>query len=67
MHMDVTRILPPREKEGEQVATGVRLPKTLLDRLDEIGESENYSRNEVILHFLKWALEEYEAEKKPKR
>lgn len=65
--MDVTRILPPRDKESETVGTGVRLPKSLLARLDEIADDENYSRNEVIAHFLKWALEQYETEKKPKR
>lgn len=65
--VDVTRILPPREKEGEQMATGIRVPKALLERLDEIADAENYSRNEVIAHFLKWAVEQYEAEKKPRK
>lgn len=65
-------VLPPREKDGKQVNSGIRMPEDLLGRLQEIADAENYSRNEVIVYFLKWAVKAYEAEreedsKKPKR
>lgn len=60
-------VLPPREKEGKRVNTGVSLPEDLLRRLDEVAELENYSRNEVVMHFLRWALVEYEKEKRSKK
>jgi hypothetical protein len=56
-------VLPPREKEGKQTQTGVRMPEALLQRLQEVADAENYSRNEVIVYFLKWALGAYEADK----
>lgn len=53
-------VLPPKT---ELSSTGIRVPKALLKRLEEIAGMEDYSRNEVILYFLEWALKEYEKEK----
>lgn len=63
----VSRILPPKDPEGELVATSLRIPEALVKRLDVVAKESSYSRTEVILHFLRWALQEYEAEKRPKK
>jgi hypothetical protein len=60
-------VLPPREKEGKQVNTGIRMSEDLLQRLQEVAAAENYSRNEVIAYFLRWALKAYEAEREEEK
>lgn len=73
----VSPILPPKEDE-ELVPRTAYLPARMWERLSEIadetkaaGPKKGYSRNEVIIHFLNWALVEYEREKtmerKPKK
>lgn len=58
----VAPVLPPKET-GEKIAqTPLRLPASILARVDEIAEDEDYSRNEVLVHFVRWALGEYERE-----
>jgi metal-responsive CopG/Arc/MetJ family transcriptional regulator len=59
----VSRILPPKDIEGEPVTTSLRLPKGIVHKLDVIAQETNYSRTEVITHFMRWAIQEYEAEK----
>jgi metal-responsive CopG/Arc/MetJ family transcriptional regulator len=41
----------------------VRLPKSLIGELDEIAEQSNWSKNQVIIHFLRWARDEYRRER----
>lgn len=60
----VTVLTPRDPRDKELRGTSVQLPVWLVTRLDEIAESDGYSRNEVVIHFLKWALEQYETEKK---
>jgi predicted DNA-binding protein len=64
--VSVSRILPPKEF-GEAVTTSLRMPKGMMARLDAVAQESGYTRTEVILHFLKWALEEYEVEKASER
>ena len=54
-------MLPPKVRS---VGTSVRLPEDLLKRLDTIATETNRSRNEVIAELLRWAVKEYDAEKK---
>lgn len=59
-------IFPVRGKE-ELVTTSLRLPKAMLKDLDETAEEQDLSRTEVMVHLLRWALEQYKSEKKGKR
>jgi predicted DNA-binding protein len=62
--VDVSKILPPKQDEGELVTTSLRMPRVMIERLDSIAKESGYSRTEVMLHFVRWAIQEYEAEKK---
>jgi hypothetical protein len=70
----VSPILPPKEDE-EMVGKSAYLPKSIWTRLAEIAEEtksedpmkRGYSRNEVMIHFLRWAIREHDAEKRTKR
>lgn len=67
-------VLPPKEDE-EMVGKSAYLPKSIWTRLGEIAEEtkaddptgKGYSRNEVMIHFLRWAIREHETEQKTKR
>jgi metal-responsive CopG/Arc/MetJ family transcriptional regulator len=61
----VSKILPPAE--GETTQFGIRAPISLVERLDAVAKESGHSRTDVVLHFLRWALQEYESEKKAKR
>lgn len=65
MGVVLSRILPP--PEGEAVGTSIRVPKAMLKRIDDVAEESGHSRTDVILHFLRWALQEYELERAEKR
>lgn len=58
-------VIPPRErKKGETIAqTPLRLPADMLRRVDEIADAEGYSRNEVLVLFVTWALAQHERER----
>lgn len=58
-----SRILPPKDAEGEIIPTSLRFPRGLLAKLDVVARESGYSRTEVITHFVRWALQEYEMEK----
>lgn len=60
----LSRILPPRKDEGELVTTSLRLPEGILGRIDKIvkDSKKTYSRTEVMIYFLRWAIEEHEKE-----
>ena len=56
-------VLPPKEpKTKDTINSGVLFPKWLHERISQIAHERGYSRNEVIIHFLKWALQEHERE-----
>lgn len=64
-------ILPPKNAVVP-VARSVYLPEEMWDELTAIADEtkledangKGYTRNEVILHFLTWAMGEYRAERK---
>jgi hypothetical protein len=72
--VEAMAILPPK---GDVKVRGssVYLSDAMWDRLTEIAEEtqredpggKGYSRNEVIQHFLEWALREYDAERRAKK
>lgn len=58
-------VLPPRDDKPEGTkSSGVVFPLWLFDRLTQIAKERRYSRNEVIIRFLSWALQEHEREEK---
>lgn len=57
-------VLPPKQRDQPLVSTSVRLPKDLIDALDEIAGATDYSRNDVVLHFLRWAVDAYKKQQK---
>ena len=67
----VSNILPPKG-EPRLRGSSVYLTEEMWERLEEISaeskaedpEGKGYSRNEVILQFLRWAVREYEAERR---
>lgn len=61
----VSRILPKKDAEVP-VTTSLRVPPSMLRELDEIAAESGYTRSEVMLHFWRWAIQEYRAEQKSK-
>lgn len=68
-------ILPPKQ-QPELKGSSVYLPDAMWERLSEIADLskteagpkvKGYSRNEVIIHFLQWAIEEWERERRAKK
>jgi metal-responsive CopG/Arc/MetJ family transcriptional regulator len=67
----MSSILPPKGEVKTRGST-VHLPDEMWDRLDEISAEtkaedlagKGYSRNEVIQQFLRWAMREYDAERR---
>lgn len=60
-------IVPPGEGAG--VPLSIRYPKGLVDRLDVCAKETGNTRNDTIMHLLRWALTEWEQQtaEKPKR
>lgn len=58
----VSRILPPSEGETTQIT--LRIPKKLLHEVDSIAKSTGHNRTDVMLHFVRWATQEYRAEQR---
>lgn len=53
-------LIPPKPKPEETATSTVRLAKAMIAKLDEIAAALGYSRNEVIVLFLQWAITEHE-------
>lgn len=54
-------IVPKGEGAGSPLS--IRFPKTVLTRIDAAAKATGNSRTETILHLLRWALDEYEAQR----
>jgi hypothetical protein len=69
-----SNILPPKT-EPRPRGSSVYLPEEMWDQLEAIAdqtkaedpEKKGYSRNEVIVQFLRWGIREYEAERRAKK
>lgn len=55
-----SKILPPDEGPFKPISW--RIPAKLLARVDAIGKMTRLSRQDVLVHFVRWAVEEYERE-----
>lgn len=53
------QLLLPKRRPGKRKGATITLPESLWEEVDAIAVAQNYSRNEVVEHFLEWALEEY--------
>jgi hypothetical protein len=60
--VSVSRILPPKEDQ-EMVTTSLRMPRALIAELEAVAKESGYTRSDVIVHFCRWALEEYKRER----
>ena len=70
--LKLSRIIPPKDEGQGRVGVSVKMPKELLEGIDEVAEATSYSRSEIIIHFSRWALQEWRleqaaADKKGKR
>lgn len=52
---------------GEATPTSVRIPKSLLDEIDDAAKEMNLSRSEAILQMLRWAVDADKKERKAKK
>ena len=57
--------MKPVVPEGEGVAQPVslRIPERLIERLDAVAKATGNPRTETILHLVRWALDEYDAQR----
>lgn len=62
----VSRILPPKDDPETPVTTSLRVPPSMIKDLDAIARESGYTRTEVMLHFWRWAIQEYRSEQKAK-
>lgn len=49
--------------EGAGAPLSIRFPKAVLVRIDAAAKATGNSRTETIMHLLRWALDEYEAQR----
>lgn len=49
--------------EGPTTPLSIRFPQKLIEQLDAVAEATNNSRSEVVLHLVRWGLEEYERQR----
>jgi metal-responsive CopG/Arc/MetJ family transcriptional regulator len=47
---------------GDATPTSVRIPKSLLDEIDEAAQEMSLSRSEAILQMLRWAVDAHHKE-----
>ena len=57
--VSASRILPP-VKDGRTTQVNVRMSNKTLARINLIASDTKHSKTAIILHFVEWALDEYE-------
>lgn len=62
----MSRVLPTKGLTPEVVTTSLRITKTLLKKLETLSAETGYSRSDVMVQLMEWALREHEAEAKKK-
>lgn len=55
------KILP--KFEGETVSTSIRMPKGMQDELKSISALSGHPVSDVIIYFMRWAIQEWHAER----
>ncbi len=53
-------VIRPKRFSGDSSVLSLRLPNELVARLDEIAESTNRTRNDIVLKCLEYAVENIE-------
>lgn len=51
------------EGEGPTQPLSIRFPKRLIERLDEVAKTTGNDRSTVVLHMVRWALEEFDRQR----
>lgn len=51
------------ESEGPTMPLSLRFPAKLLARLDAVAKVTGHPRTDVILHLVRWGLDEYERQR----
>lgn len=49
--------------EGPTSPLSVKFPEKLIERLDEVAKATGNTRSSVILHLVRWGLDEYERQR----
>lgn len=59
------RLVKPVVPEGEGVAKpmSLRVPEKLIERIDTVAKETGNARTETLLHLVRWALDEYDAQR----
>jgi predicted DNA-binding protein len=55
------------ESEGPTMPLSLRFPRRILDRLDAVAKVTGHPRTDVILHLVRWGLDEYERQRNEER
>lgn len=59
----VSRIFPPKDNDGPNVTTSLRVPASMISKLDAIAKAEGCTRTEAMLHLWRYGIQEWEAER----
>lgn len=51
------------EGEGPTSPLSIRFPKKVIERLDEVAKATGNDRSTVILHLVRWGLEEFDRQR----
>ena len=61
----VKPVVPPGEGPG--IPLSIRYPKQLISRIDACAKATGNNRTETIMHLLRWALDEFDAQRAKER
>lgn len=53
--------------EGPTTPLSIRFPERLIEQLDKVAAATSNTRSEVVLHLVRWGLEEYERQRNDER
>lgn len=53
--------------EGPTVSTSIRMPAGMRDEIKKVSEKTGHPTSEVIIYFLRWALQEWDADQEAER
>jgi metal-responsive CopG/Arc/MetJ family transcriptional regulator len=59
---EISKLLPPKTS-NTHAQLSLRVPAEIIDGLDEVAGDVGYTRSQVVVRFLRWAIEQYKEEK----
>lgn len=62
--MDKKLVVSSKKYKGETSVVSLRMPKELIDAIDEVSEKTGRARNDIILKCIDFALENLEIEER---